>query len=60
MNFDTASARGRDEAVEHITVIKVPANMTATTQASPHDPEVQNCGGSRAEDLSERAEAYKE
>lgn len=60
MNFDMPSSKGPSEAVEHITVIKVPAGSTATTQASPHDAEVQRLGGSRAEEQAHLAEAYRE
>lgn len=60
MNFDMPSSKGLQEAVEHITVIKVPAGKTATTQASPHDPEVQRLGGSRAEQQVHLAESYQE
>lgn len=60
MNFDMPYCKGRDEAVEHITAIKVPAHETATTQASPQDSEVQRMGGSCAEEQAHLAAAYKE
>lgn len=60
MNFDMPSSKGPSEAVEHITVIKVLAGNTATTQASPHDSEAQSCGRSHAEEQAHLAEAYRE
>lgn len=59
MNFDMPSSKGPQEAVEHITVIKVPAGKTATTQASPQDSEAQY-GRSHAEEQVKLAEAYRE